>query len=94
MEQDNAPTVYILIGRAWRDKSEDRGPGTSVNVVLGAPDDDGAVRRTLEALGENGFVEAELDKIGILTEVPEDEPFLQAYRDAMEGKMAVIAFTD
>ena len=52
------------------------------------------MRRTLEALGENGFVEAELDKIGILTEVPEEEPFLQAYRDAMEGKMAVIAFTD
>ncbi len=44
------PTVFLVIGRVW--DSEDGGPEDAVpiHVMLTAPDDDSAVRKTLEAL--------------------------------------------
>ena len=44
---DDERSVYIIIGRVYRQAS---GPGEEVHVLLTAPDDDSAVRMTLDAL--------------------------------------------
>ena len=83
------PMVFIVIGKAYENKDSE---GIDIHVVLAAPDDDSAVRETLNALSEEGFIEADLDQIGTLTEVPEDEPHASAYKGALEGEVAIIRF--
>jgi hypothetical protein len=46
----------------------------------------------LNALSEEGFLEADLDQIGTLTGAPEDEPHASAYKGALEGEVAIIRF--
>ena len=59
MNDNDPPLVWIIVGRVWRKKG---GPESGVHVILRAPDDDSAVRATLNALQKEGFVEAELDQ--------------------------------
>ncbi|MBD9387670.1 transcriptional regulator [Rhizobium sp. CG4] len=83
------PMVFIVIGKAYeRDGDE----GIDIHVILRAPDDDTAVRDTLNALSEEGFLEADLDQIGMLTEIPDEEPHASAYQGALEGEVAIIRF--
>ncbi|MXN64052.1 regulator [Stappia sp. GBMRC 2046] len=96
--QDNDgdfPTVFIIVGRVWENDSEG-GEETAipVNILLQAPDDDSAVRQALERLAAEGYVEAEFDQIGVLTEEPDNPTYEAAYQDALEGNVAVIAFHD
>lgn len=89
-DNDNdGPMVFIVIGRAFEEGDED---GIPIHVILSAPDDDTAVRETLNALSEEGFAEADLDQIGALTEAPDDEPHLSAYNGALTGEVAIIRF--
>ena len=60
----------------------------------GGADDDDAVRKTLEALTSKGYVEAELDQIGVMDGEPEDPTYEAAYEDALSGNVAVIAFAE
>ncbi|WP_275790784.1 transcriptional regulator [Pararhizobium gei] len=84
------PMVFIIIGKAYeRDGDND---GVEIHVMLRAPDDDTAVREALNALSEEGFLEADLDQIGTLTDVPEDEPHASAYQGALTGEVAIIRF--
>lgn len=85
---DDAPMVFILIGKAYLQEDE----GIDIHVLLTAPDDDSAVRNTLNALAEEGFIEAELDQIGTIDEEPVDEPHASAYQGALEGEIAIIRF--
>ena len=83
------PMVFIIIGKAYeRDGDE----GIDIHVMLRAPDDDSAVREALNALSEEGFLEADLDQIGTLTGAPDDEPHSSAYKGALEGEVAIIRF--
>lgn len=85
------PMVFIIIGKAYeRDGDED---GIDIHVMLRAPDDDTAVREALNALSEEGFLEADLDQIGTLADEPEEEPHASAYRGALEGEVAIIRFS-
>lgn len=82
--------VFIIIGKAYeRDGDED---GIDIHVMLRAPDDDSAVREALNALAEEGFLEADLDQIGTLNDPPVDEPHASAYQGALEGEVAIIRF--
>lgn len=90
----DTPTLYILVGRGWEVEEGTPDDAVPFNILVTAADDDGAVRRGLEALGAQGFIEAELDQIGIITERPEEETFQAAYDDALAGNVAVIAFKD
>ncbi len=83
------PMVFIIIGKAYEREGAD---GVDIHVMLRAPDDDSAVREALNALSEEGFIEADLDQIGTLTDVPEEEPHASAYRGALEGEVAIIRF--
>ncbi|SES09690.1 transcriptional regulator [Rhizobium sp. NFR03] len=84
------PMVFIIIGKAFeQDGSKE---GVDIHVVLRAADDDSAVREALNALAEEGFLEADLDQIGMLEDVPEDEPHASAYKGALEGEVAIIRF--
>ena len=85
----DSPFVFIVIGRAYLEKD---GEGIELHVMLQAPDDDSAVRMTLNALSEEGFFEADLDQIGTITEAPVDEPHASAYQGALEGEVAIIRF--
>lgn len=90
-DNDNSadlPMVFILIGKAY----DDAGAAIDIHVILSAPDDDSAVRETLNALAEEGFAEADLDQIGALTAPPEDEPHASAYQGALQGEVAIIRF--
>ena len=65
-----------------------------MNSISSAPDDDSAVRRSLESLAGQGYAEAELDQIGIITGEPDDPTYDGAYQDALEGNVAVIVFRE
>ncbi|OHV76464.1 transcriptional regulator [Rhizobium sp. LCM 4573] len=83
------PMVFIIIGKAYEIKG---GEGIDLHILLSAADDDSAVREALNALTEEGFVEADLDQIGMLTEAPVEEPHASAYQGALEGEVAIIRF--
>ena len=83
------PMVFIIIGKAYEVKDT---PGIDLHIMLRAPDDDTAVREALNALSEEGFIEAELDQIGVLEEEPVEEPHASAYQGALEGEVAIIRF--
>ena len=38
-------------------------------------------------------VEADLDQIGMLTEVPSEEPHASAYQGALDGEVSIIRFS-
>jgi hypothetical protein len=87
-DNDERP-VTIITGRAWKRKD---GKPEGVHVMLVAPDDDSAVRRALESLAAEGYAEAELDQIGDLDGVPDEEPHLSAYQGALEGEVSIVTF--
>lgn len=86
------PTVYVVIGRVWNDDSGNPEKAIPVHALLRAADDDDAVRKTLEALAGQGYVEAELDQIGVIEGEPDEPLYEGAYQDAVAGNVAVIAF--
>ncbi|WP_026622916.1 hypothetical protein M728_001132 [Ensifer sp. WSM1721] len=93
-DNDNAPDeplVFIIIGKAYEADGDKE--GVDIHVMLRAPDDDTAVREALNALAEEGFLEADLDQIGTLTGIPEEEPHASAYQGALEGEVAIIRFS-
>ena len=83
------PMIFIIIGKGYE---SDGSEGVDLHVMLKAADDDSAVREALNALAEEGFIEADLDQIGLLTDVPEEEPHASAYQGALEGEVAIIRF--
>jgi hypothetical protein len=91
---ETAPPVYIIMGSAREGGVGTPEAGIPVNILLRAPDEDSAVRAALDALASQGFVEADLDQIGIILEEPDDPTFESAYADAMAGEVAVIAYRD
>lgn len=87
MNDNDERPVTIIIGKVRRAKS---GPWDTVHVMLTAPDDDSAVRRTLDALASEGYAEAELDQIGDMEGEPDEEPHVSAYQGALEGEVAIV----
>ena len=85
----DGPMVFIIIGKAYEEADSE---GADIHVVLRAPDDDSAVREALNALAEEGFIEADLDQIGVLEAAPVDEPHASAYQGALTGEVAIIRF--
>ena len=83
------PMVFIIIGKGYESDASD---GVDLHIMLKAADDDSAVREALNALAEEGFIEADLDQIGMLTEVPEEEPHASAYQGALDGEVSIIRF--
>ena len=84
------PMVFIIIGKGYE---SDNSEGVDLHVMLRAADEDSAVREALNALAEEGFIEADLDQIGMLTEVPTEEPHASAYQGAVDGEVAIIRFS-
>ena len=82
--------VFIIIGKAYERDGDDE--GIDIHVMLRAPDDDSAVREALNALAQEGFLEADLDQIGMITGAPDEEPHASAYQGALEGEVAIIRF--
>jgi hypothetical protein len=91
MNDNEERPVTIVTGRVWRRKG---GRSEGVHVMLVAPDDDSAVRTVLDALVKEGYVEAELDQIGDMDGVPDEEPHLSAYQSALEGEVAIVTFNE
>jgi hypothetical protein len=89
MNDNEQRSVTIIVGRVRRRKG---GPVEGVQIMLVAPDDDSAVRRALNALTEQGYAEAELDRIGDVEEIPDEEPQLSAYQGALEGEVSIVTF--
>jgi hypothetical protein len=84
------PVVYIVIGRVWEDEDTAPQKAITIHALLTAPDDDDAVRKTLEALSAQGYVEAELDQIGAIDGEPDDPVYEGAYQDALSGNVAIV----
>jgi hypothetical protein len=91
MNDNEQRPVTIITGRVWRRKGK-RAEG--VHILLVAPDDDTAVRTALEALTREGYAEAELDQIGDMEGLPDDEPHLSAYQGALEGEVSIVTFDE
>jgi hypothetical protein len=91
MNDNDQRPVTIITGRVRRRKG---GKSEGVHIMLVAPDDDTAVRTALESLTREGFVEAELDQIGDMEGVPDEEPHLSAYQGATEGEVSIVTFEE
>ena len=65
-----------------------------MHVLLVAPDDDSAVRTALDALTREGYAEAELDQIGDMQGIPDEEPHMSAYQGALEGEVSIVTFEE
>ncbi|MCW5577790.1 MAG: hypothetical protein KIS89_04035 [Dokdonella sp.] len=91
MNDNEQRPVTIITGRIWRTKG---GESEGVHIMLSAADDDSAVRLALEALAREGYAEAELDQIGDMQEIPDDEPHLSAYQGALEGEVSIVTFDE
>ena len=89
MNDNEERSVTIIVGRAWQRKG---GTPVGVHLMVVAPDEDSAVRMALNALSKEGYAEAELDQIGDLDGVPDDEPHLSAYQGALEGEVSIVTF--
>jgi hypothetical protein len=88
-DADSEPTVFILIGGVRRANEAEM---ARFYAFLAAPDDDGAVRKCLESLAQQGFEEADLDQIGVLTGPPDEEEFHAPYAAALKGEVALMLF--
>ncbi|MGB6116702.1 MAG: transcriptional regulator [Mesorhizobium sp.] len=88
---DNDPSVTLITGRASREKD---GAFEGVHIMLVAPDDDTAVKLALQALTAEGYVSAELDRIGDMEGMPSEEPHASAYQGALEGEVAIVTFDE
>jgi len=88
-DEADTPTVFIIIGQVNLVKD---GEMNQIHVLLTAPDEDTAVRLCLDALSAKGYVEADLDQIGVMSDIPDEEPHASAYQGALEGEVAIIAF--
>lgn len=91
MNDNEQPHVTILTGRVFRRKG---GKAEGIHIFLVAPDDDSAVKMALQALASEGYAEAELDQIGDIDGMPEEEPHASAYQGALEGEVAIVTFDD
>jgi len=91
MNDNEQPPVMIITGRVRRRKG---GDSEGVHVLLTAPDDDSAVRSALNALAREGYAEVELDRIGEMDSVPDDEPHLSAFQGALEGEVSIVMFEE
>ncbi|MCR5859343.1 transcriptional regulator [Mesorhizobium sp. J428] len=91
MNDNEEPHVTIITGRVFRKKG---GKAEGIHVFLVAPDDDSAVKMALQALATEGYAEAELDQIGDIDGMPEEEPHASAYQGALEGEVAIVTFDD
>ncbi|SOE18602.1 hypothetical protein SAMN05877838_3536 [Hoeflea halophila] len=80
-------TVFIITGRVNQEMGGDM---AAIHVMLAAPDEDSAVRLCLDALSAKGFAEADLDQIGLMGGMPDEEPHASAYQGALEGEVAII----
>jgi hypothetical protein len=89
--EDGPATVYVIFGRAGLESLGTPEEEVEVNILLMAPDEDSAVRRALEALAGEGYVTADLDRIGVLLEEPDDPTYESAWQDALAGEVAVIS---
>lgn len=85
----DSPMVFIIIAKAYEVEG---GEPVDLHVMVAAPDDDSAVRAALNALSEEGFIEADLDQIGLLNGEPDEEPHASAYQGALEGEVSIIRF--
>ena len=87
MNDNEPPVIWIIVGRVTRRKG---GEESEVHVLLQAPDEDSAVRIALNGLQSKGFAEAQLDQIGELEGMPDEEPHMSAWQGAMEGEIAIV----
>ena len=88
---DIEPTIYVIFGRGRLEALGTPDEDVELHILLQAPDEDSAVRRALEALAGEGYATAELDRIGVVLEEPDDPTYEAAYEDALSGEVAVIA---
>lgn len=87
-DNDNEETtVFVIVGRVFAFKGSEP---SEMQILLRAADDDSAVREALNALAQEGYEEAELDQIGVLEDMPDEEPYASAYQGALEGEIAIV----
>ncbi len=91
MNDNEGPSVTLIIGRARRRKE---GKADGIQIMLVAPDEDAAVRSALDALKGQGYVAAELDQIGEMEAMPDEEPHASAYQGALEGEVSIVVTDD
>ncbi len=85
---DEIPNIFIIVADVKADHEDD---ATPVNILLGAPDEDSAVRIALNVLTEQGYVHANLHRIGNIDDRPDDSELAAAWRAAGRGEVAVVA---
>lgn len=87
VNDNESPSVKIITGHGSMMKG---GELTPLHILLVAADDDSAAAIALEALSKEGYAQIQLDQIGELEDMPEEEPHASAYQGALEGEVAIV----
>lgn len=87
VNDNESPPVKIITGQGRMMKG---GELTPLHILLVAADDDSAAAIALEALAKEGYAEVQLDQIGELEGMPDEEPHASAYQGALEGEVAIV----
>lgn len=86
---NDSPTVHLIIADVWNEGDEE---SHEVHMLLTNPENEDLVQLALGILAEEGFHEAELLEVGSITEQPDEEPHLSAWKTAISGEVALIEF--
>jgi len=86
---DEPKQVHLVIADVWKDRD---GEPTLVHLLFTGNEGDDLITVALNILAGQGYEEAELLEIGTLSEEPEEEPHLSAWKTALGGEAALIEF--
>ena len=85
------PVVHLIIADVWT--ADDEEP-KQVHLLFKSDDASKLTDIALQILANEGYDEAELLEVGTITEEPEEEPHLSAWRNALTGQIALIEFNE
>ncbi|RCS21591.1 hypothetical protein DUT91_23080 [Phyllobacterium salinisoli] len=88
---DEPKLVHLVVADVWKDKDSEP---TLVHLLLTGNGEDDLVTTALNILAGQGYEEAELLELGTLSEEPEEEPHLSAWKTALGGEAALIEFDE
>ena len=85
------PVIHLIVADVWKGKDDEP---RQVHLLFATDDTENLVNIALQILANEGYDEAELLEIGTITEEPEEEPHLSAWRNALTGQAALIEFNE
>lgn len=86
---NDSQSVHLVIAEVWNEGEEE---SVEVHLLLQSDVNEDLVQTVLNILADEGYDQAELLEMAILTDQPEEEPHKSAWQTALSGQVALIEF--